>query len=203
MFNKIKVKIKKYYYRCLLPDQSFSIISDNCWGGFVSRELGLPYNSPFIGLFLFSPDYIRMLKNLNYYLSQPLTFISASESMYAEEMKSYGTYNKYPIAKLFDIELHFLHYDSNEDAQDKWERRLKRINYNNLIVKFSDRDLATENLIKEFDSLTYARKICLTTDKYRYRTCTKMANTIPSYMDDEWNNFKSTNNVIRFVKKLY
>lgn len=34
-----------------------------------------------------------------------------------------GTFNTYPIALLGDVEIHFLHYDNETVAKEKWERR--------------------------------------------------------------------------------
>ena len=40
-----RLRNKKFYYHC-----------DNCWAGKVYQELGLPYQTPFVGMFVFSPD---------------------------------------------------------------------------------------------------------------------------------------------------
>lgn len=50
------------------------------------------------------------------------------------------------IGKLDDIEVVFLHYKSEEEAYQKWNRRKKRINYNNLIFKFNDMNLAKKKM---------------------------------------------------------
>ena len=74
--EKIKNKLKPIVYpiinfipRRRLKNKNFTIICDNCWAGKVYQELGLPYQTPFVGMFVFSPDYIKMLKNLKHYLS--------------------------------------------------------------------------------------------------------------------------------------
>ena len=72
----LKNKLKRIVYpiinfipRRRLKNKNFTIICDNCWAGKVYQELGLPYQTPFVGMFVFSPDYIKMLKNLKHYLS--------------------------------------------------------------------------------------------------------------------------------------
>ena len=84
----IKNKLKPFIYpiinfipRRRLKNKNFTIICDNCWAGKVYQELGLPYQTPFVGLFVFSPDYIKMLKNLKHYLSGniPLKFVKESK----------------------------------------------------------------------------------------------------------------------------
>jgi len=126
------------------------------------QYMGIQYNSPFIGLFLFAPDYIRLLQNIEI-MQQPLRFIDKSQSKYKNTISD----DNYVIGVLpMDIEIHFLHYSSAETARSSWERRLKRLDMNNLIVKFCDRDLCTYDLIKQFDSLPYRNKVCFTVKQY-------------------------------------
>jgi len=39
--------------------KSFSIISNNCWGGLVYQYFGLPYNTPTVGLFIMDDDFFE------------------------------------------------------------------------------------------------------------------------------------------------
>lgn len=157
MFSKIR-----YFF---IKNKEISIISNNCWGGFMYQRYNLKYNSPFIGLFIYAPDYIKLLKNLEENLKLQLQFIKAEESKYIDNTALNKT--KYPIGLLGeDIEIHFLHYKTKEEAEEKWQKRLKRIDFQNLLVKFSDRDLCNKELIYEFDKLNYEKKICLTSREY-------------------------------------
>lgn len=150
-------------YAPVLRNRSFSILSDNCWGGFMSRYLGLGYRSPFVGLFVFSPDYIRLLENLEAVYAD-LRFIRPGRSKYAASLAPGAAY---PIATVGDdIELHFLHYASEAEAARKWRRRLGRLDPENLIVKFCDRDRCTPELIARFDRLPYRQKVCFTARPY-------------------------------------
>lgn len=153
---KIKSYFENYSSRKKLINKDFTIISDNCWGGQVYQDLGIEYNTPFIGLFIVSPDYIRLVKNLEHYLSQPLTFINSSK---------YRDNVQYPIGLLDDVEIHFMHYKNEKEAIEKWNRRLNRMNWDNLFFKVNDRDYCTDRLLKEFDELSYSRKIIFTAQK--------------------------------------
>ena len=195
-------KSKKESDKKKLKYKDFTIISNNCWGGFVYQHFELPYASPFVGLFLFAPDYIKMLKKLDYYLDLPLKFINPEVSKYREQITEYGTINTYPVGILDDVELHFLHYKDESEATEKWERRKKRINPNELIVKFCDRDLCTEELIREFDSLQFEKKVCLTAKQYSYNSCIKLKNENSEYIQNEWENFMKTKNLRRFIDSL-
>ena len=89
----------------------------------------MPYQTPFVGMFVFSPDYIKMLKNLKYYLSGniPLTFVK--ESKYIKDFD-----NAYPLALLDDIDIsHFSFREYGEDVPKRyysWSQKhgLKSIN---------------------------------------------------------------------------
>src|SRR5688572_22103122 len=99
--------------RLLLQNKDFTIISNNCWGGIIYQDLQLPYLSPTVNLYMFIPCYIKFLENLEFYLNKKLDF--TEESKYNQ-----ANINKirkwYPIGKLDDIELHFIHYDNVDIA---------------------------------------------------------------------------------------
>jgi len=169
---KISNKIRKYFeltYRFFLQkklkNKDFTIISNNCWGGGVYEDLNLPYNSPFVGLFIMAPDYIKLLKDLRTYMSMTLTFtdISKYKRINQERSQQHGLY---PIGVLNDIEIYFMHYKSKEEAFEKWERRKARMNWDNLFIKLCDNDFSTHDLAKEFDKLPYKNKVFFSVKNY-------------------------------------
>lgn len=93
----------------LLSNKNFVIISNNCWGGSLYRWYNRSYNSPFVGLFLYGPCYIKLLSNFDSYIKKELNFIKTSS--YKDRKKDY------PVALLGDIEIHFTHYKSEEKAK--------------------------------------------------------------------------------------
>ena len=139
----------------------FSIISNNCWGGKVYQRYGLEYASPTVGLYFFADDYIRFLKRLEYYLSTPIKCIPATRSKYYEILKKRNQL-KYPIGLIDDVEIVFLHYKTEAEAIQKWERRRKRVNFSNLIVKFSQMNLCTEENLHDFEELSFDVKFVFT-----------------------------------------
>lgn len=154
-------------WRRALRNTQVSIVSDNCWGGFMSQYCRLPYRSPFVGLFVPAPDYLRMLRSLRAYVEGDFRFVERADSRYSDRL----TYirEEYPVGILTPsggagepVEVHFLHYASPEEALAKWRRRAARLDYDNLIVKLADRDLCTPELIAEFDALDYPSKVCFT-----------------------------------------
>lgn len=43
-----------------------------------------------------------------------------------------GTKCSYPVAKLLDLTIYFVHYNSQQQAEEKWKQRSKRLDFNNL-----------------------------------------------------------------------
>jgi uncharacterized protein (DUF1919 family) len=144
-----------------LKNKNFSIVSNNCWGGGVYQALKLPYRSPFVGLFINAPCYLKLLRDFNFYMSCGLEFTETSK---------YGQYNgkKYPVGILAgEVEIHFLHFKTKEEALEKWERRKMKLpnKTEDIFFKIDDRDFCTPELIAEFHSLKYPRKISFTKKK--------------------------------------
>lgn len=152
------ISFKKYLFQIFisrkrLSNKNFSIISNNCWGGRVYKELKVPYFTPTIGLYFFSSCYIKFVQNLEYYLNQPLNFILTSKYEKANNLR---VNNPYPIGILNnDVEVHFLHYYTKSDALEKWNRRKDRINYNNLFFSFTDNESCSFDEIQAFDNLDF------------------------------------------------
>lgn len=135
--------------------RKFVIISNNCWGAEIYKRLGREYNTPFVGLFIYGPDFLKLLKNFDFYINQQLQF--KKESMWTDKELTY------PIGYLSDIEIHFMHYKTKEEAELKWKRRLKRMklvkNKNNYYYKICDRDFSNRRILEQFHELPFKNKI--------------------------------------------
>lgn len=158
--EKLFYEIRRFFVKKSIKNKDFSIISNNCWAGRVYQYLDMPYLSPTAGLYFFAPDYIKFVSDLRRYLDTPLRFINPEESKYYEEIKRRNQTDK-PIGILDDVEIVFLHYKTKEEAEAKWNRRQKRVNYDNIILKFSRMDLCTEKEIEKFDALPFKNKFVL------------------------------------------
>lgn len=161
-------KLKSLINRLRLHQTDFSIISNNCWGTFVYKKFNLQYNSPFVNLFIFSEDYCELLENFTPKILESIQFIEHENSKYIDRLKERGHFKlSYPIGIIGDsIELHFLHYKDKEDARQKWEERVKRINYDKLLFKFSDSEGASDDMIRRFNALQFKNKICFTANPF-------------------------------------
>ncbi len=80
---------------------NLSIISCNCFGGFVSNYLALEFLSPTINLYFKPNEFIKFAQNLTYYLEQPVVFV---ESQYEKNLKYF-----YPVCKIGDIYIYILY----------------------------------------------------------------------------------------------
>lgn len=162
MCAKVTVFLDKYLAwlrKRMIKNHDFSIICNNCWAGYVYRRYGLPYLTPTVGLYFFADDFVKLCTDLRRYMDTELEFIPYTESKYKDLLVKRGQQNV-PIARLDDIEVVFLHYKTREEAKEKWERRVKRINYDNLIIKFSKMDLCSQETLTAFDALVYDKKFC-------------------------------------------
>lgn len=163
LIEKIETKKIKEKRCKKLINNNFSIISNNCYAGWVYRNFNLPYKTPTVGLFIMPDDYIKLINNLKYYfLECDLKFIDCNNSKYKDYLKYKDErFGSYPIGLLDDIEIHFLHYANEKEAKEKWNRRCKRVNWDNLILKFDDQNLCTFDNLKDFSRIkTSAKKIC-------------------------------------------
>lgn len=154
--NKINGYLRDYWvnrlHRKRLTNLHPTIIASNCIGGFIAHDLKLRFNSPFVNLYLMPQDFINYLGNIDFYQHQELVFIQ--------------TEKKYPVGKLADIEIHFMHYHSEQEAREKWQQRTARMDLNNLFIIMTDRDGCSYDNLREFDRLPFENKVVFTHKDY-------------------------------------
>jgi uncharacterized protein (DUF1919 family) len=163
-------KILAPYRRTKLRNKDFSIIGNDCiaWG--IYRKLGLQYTTPTVGLFFFSEDYIRFLENFEHYIKQPLKFKETSKYPEGNDLRKT---RHHPIGFLGDdVEIHFLHYKDEKEAAEKWSRRTKRINFDNLFFIYTDGENFREEYLPRYEKLPFAHKIFLSSRPRGNGLCT-------------------------------
>ena len=127
-----------------------TIISNNCWGAYTYQTLYLKYTSPFIYTYIMDDvHYIKLLQKPEYYMEQSIS--------YKKNGYNFGENKEYPIYDCGDIELHFFHATNRDDVIECWERRKRRIDWDNLFVM-----MYTESyqIADAFSQLPYKKKIC-------------------------------------------
>ena len=122
--------------------------------------------SPTIDLYIKPKDFVKFCCNLKVYLGYELV---------KDENKKI---NNFVVAKLNDIYIYFSHTNYTfEIAKQNWERRKKRINYEDVIVITTDRCTIDESVkrcdaitIQEFGNIPY-KKVIFTAKEYDYEYC--------------------------------
>ncbi len=126
-----------------------TILADNCWGGITYNRLGMEFASPFINLWVKNDQYIKILENPKKYIESSISF---------KNMKYAPLVNKYyPLCMCEDVELRFNHYKYFEEAKDAWDRRRKRVNWDNLYYVMITED---HGIAERFCNLPHKNKIC-------------------------------------------
>ena len=185
--------------RSQLKSTDFSIISNNCWGGVTYEYYGLKKMSPTVGMWMFSDDYLRFISNLKYYLSLDIEMIMSKDSKRYSRITEYHSEDA-PVGVLDDIEIVMLHYKDPTIAKEKWNRRRKRVNFDNLIIKFSYMNDCTPEMLKLFDDMTF--------DSFSAKKIMFVNKPLPSYQCGVYfpgyeNDMQITNDTYFFDKYFY
>ncbi|SDJ86139.1 DUF1919 domain-containing protein [Natronincola ferrireducens] len=183
-----KIPLLAVLRRRKLKNTNFTVISNNCWAGNVYRYFGLPYLTPTVGIYFWAQDYLRFVSNLRYYLSQNIEFIDYTESKYRREIIAKNQCH-IPIGRLDDIEIVFLHYKDEEEARNKWTKRAKRVNFDNILIKFSEMNNCAHSDLASFDNLKFENKFMFVKNKDH---SFKSGIYLPNY--DNWNNISNDTN---------
>lgn len=136
-----------------LTNKSPSIISANCIGCLISHWLQLPFNSPFVNLYIEKDEYIELLENFDLFISSTLTEVNDCNVTF-------------PVGQIIGIKIYFMHYKIFQDAKDAWERRLKRIDKNNLGIIFPNLTRGDDKIIERFERLSFKNKIAFSDYPY-------------------------------------
>lgn len=151
--NKLLRKFYNFYSQLKLKNKSFTLIASNCNGGVILSDLNLPFNSPFINLWLPPQDFLMFCDNMPYYLNQKLRFTKEKDI-------------DYPVAMLDDVKIYFQHYRNEEEAAYFWNKRKHRIDMNHVFILFTDRDGCTYDDLQHFERLNYKHKAVLVNKQY-------------------------------------
>lgn len=124
-------------------NHNFSIISNACVGGFIYRDLNLPYLTPTVNLSISASDFIKLCNNLEFYMERELVEVQAE--------------HPYPVGQISDIIIQFIHYNTFEEAREAWNRRKKRIRYDNIFIVMKEGKHLTSQNRKDFHQLPYPK----------------------------------------------
>ena len=160
------VRMMKWQRRIGLHCEDFSIISNNCTGGYVYQYYGISYKTPTEGVYFTTDDYLKLIANPRYYFTQKVTLIPPEYSTLYSIEKPFT----FPVGKIDDIEIYFMHYPNPEEALSKWYRRSKRLNYSKVFCLLTENEFFKDEHIIRFNSImktNNSKGICLTVKKYK------------------------------------
>ncbi len=149
LLQRIEWRINKECKRLRLKNKTPSILASNCNGGIICHDLGLPFLSPTINLSFDMNDFVKLMEKPQWYMAQEIIPF---------EDKRFD----YPCGMLADIEIRFNHYETFQEAKEKWDERKRRINWDNLFVLGIDGDNCTSETLRRFDALPYPNKVVFT-----------------------------------------
>lgn len=150
-----------------LKNHDFTIISQNCVGGFIYHQLGLKFLTPTINLYFYPHDFIELVRHLRFYMNTEL-------------VEDKTTTKPFPVGILGDrghyIRIYFNHSKNFTEAKQKWLIRSQRINYQNIFIIGGDAygEPYSNMEYHEFDTLPYRHKVLLTG-----RSFPKVKSTVP------------------------
>ncbi len=136
-----------------LHGDSFSILSSNCNGAMLLHDLGCRFDTPTVNLYFLPADFLR-------FAADPEKYLSAVPIPAAAEEKDF------PVGKIEDIKVYFMHYTSFEQARDKWVERSQRVDLSRAFWMMTDQMGCTYEQIGQFDALPYAHKVIFTHKPY-------------------------------------
>lgn len=136
-----------------LINTDFSLLCNNCNGGVICHDLGLQFRAPTVNMFFYSDHFLRFCENFDHYIAQPL--VPCENPRHKPEIA-------YPVCNLGDLELHFLHYSSFEQAKEKWDARTARLNRDNLFVMWTFFGGTDPQTMERFDRLPFKNKVAFT-----------------------------------------
>lgn len=147
-----------------LKNRDFSIIANNCFASFVYDIYALPYRTPTIGLYFYPDEYLKFVSNLKENLTYELEPLDFKDSRYQKELLQDHNENAL-LAKFNDIEVVLLHHHDFLEAKKKWERRCKRVNFDNIVIKFSDQNYFKDSHYEAFKKLDFKNKLFFTANR--------------------------------------
>ena len=108
--------------------RDFTLISQNCLGGVLYHLLGMRFLSLTINMFIEDENFVKFVEKIDYYIQLD------AKPMCECYIDPIDPTIRYPKISVGDIELSCLHYETCQDAVERWNERRKRVNTENLFV---------------------------------------------------------------------
>lgn len=169
MYRVSDIKQKLYEERQKIIDvnsfpKDLTIISNTCIGGRLYHDYHQKFLSPTIDFYMEPKDFVKFCINLEHYL----TFTPEPMPDFKIEHLS-----NFLFCKIGDLIAAFGHTnDSYEKIIENWEKRKRRVNFDNIVVICTDRKVfekpftrCSDDVVKDFGNIPY-KKVLFTTKKF-------------------------------------
>lgn len=142
-----------------------TLISNNCAGGAVLHSLGKEFKTPTILLQILPEQFPKFCLHIREYLSEELIELKP-ENMTQKQIdrlnKMFGCVPNMPFGLLGDVVVCFQHYATFAEAQQKWNERVRRVDYENIGFLFHARGPEYAKEAEAFLWCPMEHKLCLT-----------------------------------------
>lgn len=136
-----------------LINRTPTLICSNCTGGVLYHWLGLKFQSPFINLYMTNNDFISAMENFDKFISTDI-------------IEEYDSGKNYPVGIGYGgCRIHFMHYNTFQEAKQKWDERKQRIDKDNMAIWLTNFNsdnfgrVAECELVKRFNKLPFRNKL--------------------------------------------
>lgn len=155
--SNLRIGLARNYMRRRLRERDVTILSDDCWGGKLYKELGLPCRSPLVSLGVHVAEYLDLLFHI--------------KERGALEVTGCATHPQgYPLLRTPYAWLYGFHYRSHEEFLQSYERRRKRMVWDKLFIKIDlGKDECRPEHIARWNELRLPNSIALYPDEPEFR----------------------------------
>lgn len=110
-----------------------TIISNNCAAVGLYEDLNMEFDSPTIALQIFPEDFTKFCLDLQRYMDCELREVKTLDDKNMEKfLRLFKQQPYFPLGMVDDIVICFQHYETFDEAREKWYRRRERIDYNHI-----------------------------------------------------------------------
>ena len=175
-----------YFRNKLLDNKAITFISNDCTAGEIYKLLDMEPSSPTYYMIIPLEHYIKFLSNIEHYTNLNMKEMYWMKNAFQRDKKQ-----EYPVGKIDDIEIWFVHDKSIDEARNRWNELSKQFKSdNNNVFILSEPPYhppLTERIISSFDEINTWKKMILLRGKqtiFLNRMCNLGSDTI--YMTETW-----------------
>lgn len=163
--KKHKIRDEKYFeekrkgIKPHLKKKNIILLSNDCVGGMVLKDFGMPSYSPLVNTSLDAADFLKICHKPDKYFS-----------MTVEEGESKGL--NYPVCRCGDLNIFCSHAKDFDEAKRNWDigcrnyRLALKYNYE-ISVVMSERFKFQDDMLKEFEELPFKHKVLFTKQSHK------------------------------------